>query len=56
MMTALQSQSSHVVLVCGGYDAGDDYTILQHIFVQQQPHIVVYGQIGPTIYALAKQR
>ena len=53
---ALQSQFSHVVLVCGGYDAGDDYTILQHIFVQQQPHIVVYGQIGPTIYALAKQR
>ena len=56
MTTALQSQSSQVVLVCGGYDAGDDYTILHTIFLQQQPHIIVYGQIGPTIYALAKQR
>lgn len=55
LLTAINAQSDPFVLVCGGYDAGDDYTILKKAFVTKNPSIVVYGQIASTLYAIAKQ-
>lgn len=55
LLTAINAQSDPFVLICGGYDAGDDYTVLKKVFTTKKPFVVAYGQISSTLYAIAKQ-
>lgn len=52
--TAVSSQTEPFVLICGGYDNSDDYNSLKDVLLQHKPYIIVYGQIAPHIYPLAK--
>ncbi len=54
LSTAIVTQKTPFVLICGGYDNSDDYNSLKNILTKKGPSIVVYGQIAPHIYPLAK--
>ena len=55
LLTAINTQTDPFILICGWYDAGDDYTVLKKILIEKKPLIIVYGHIAPVLYAISKQ-
>lgn len=55
LQAALRAMTERVVLLAGGYDKGNDYTIVAEPLKQKAAYLVCYGAVGAQLYAIAMQ-
>ncbi len=55
LQAALMAMTEKVVLLAGGYDKGNDYTIVAEPLKQKAAYLVCYGAVGAQLYAIAMQ-